>query len=48
MVVVSRINRIDVTGRLCVSHLSGIDEVCKVAVGCVDRINGPYGLRIGC
>ena len=32
MVMVGRINRIDVTGRLCIGHLSGIDNVCEVAV----------------
>ena len=47
MVMVGHINRIDVTGRLCISHLSGIDDVCEVAVGCVDRIDRPFGLRIG-
>ena len=47
MVVVGCINRIDMTGRLCIGHLSGIDDVCEVAVGCVDRIDGPFGLRIG-
>ena len=46
MVVVGCINRIDVTGRLCVGHLSGIDDVCEAAVGRVDRIDGPYRLRI--